>query len=406
MKPKYFYLTLVIAVAAFLAFNAFTSEEGNKKGNRNEKIIKFSHRVHAELTDCQSCHSKAAESKSLGNDLFPSHPDCASCHDVEDKDNCKMCHYEGVYESLTPKKSNLIFNHSFHISKEKLDCKKCHQGLEEVDYGYKAKMAVPPMSLCNDCHNNFKGIASNQCEACHISTVNLIPASHQTVDFRRTHKFAAQKDNANCNMCHDNSSCQECHVATNVLTEKNTPTDFYTPYVPSNSPLSNGAKKQQITRVHDLNYVYTHGIDLKGKTTECQTCHETESFCVPCHNDRQADFNLAGVMPASHKVPNFVTIGGYGSGGGEHARQARRDIESCQSCHDVQGSDPNCIQCHIDNDGIKGTNPKTHPNNFMRDVHGDWHDSQGSVCYNCHTSASPSSQPGVGFCGYCHTNKH
>jgi len=38
----------------------------------------------------------------------------------------------------------------------------------------------------------------------------------------------------------------------------------------------------------------------------------------------------------------------------------------------------------------------------MKDEKGDWHNDQSSVCYNCHTSFLPQSQPGLGFCGYCH----
>jgi len=84
---------------------------------------------------------------------------------------------------------------------------------------------------------------------------------------------------------------------------------------------------------------------------------------------------------------------------------ARRDIENCSSCHDVQGADQNCILCHVDNDGVKGTNPKTHARNFGRDFDkGDWHSDRGSVCYSCHTDANarPGGIKGVGFCGYCH----
>lgn len=407
MKPKYFYIVLFIAAASFLAFNAFTSEEGGKAAvKRNEKIIKFSHKFHAEnagVTECQTCHAKVPASKAIGDELFPTHEECKACHDTENSDECKKCHYDEVFEPIKPSRTDIMFDHSFHTGKQNLTCEKCHEGVMTVDYGSEAPQGHPAMATCNSCHSNFKGAATNQCEACHVSTVNLIPASHKTADFRKTHKFDAEKSNANCAMCHDNSSCQECHVATTMLTEKNTAADFYTPYSPSNFQ-TDGARKQQITKVHDLNYVYTHGIDLKGATTECQTCHQTETFCVPCHNDRKADFSLAGVTPASHRMPNFVSLG-VGSGGGEHARDAKRDIESCQSCHDTQGGDPTCITCHLDSDGIKGTNPKTHAFNFMRDNHGDWHSSAGSLCYNCHVSASPNSQPGLGFCGYCHGKK-
>ena len=70
-----------------------------------------------------------------------------------------------------------------------------------------------------------------------------------------------------------------------------------------------------------------------------------------------------------------------------------------------QGADPTCLTCHVDNDGIKGTNPKTHPGGFMKDAHGDWHSDPGSVCFNCHVGASPQSPSGIGFCGYCHGSK-
>jgi hypothetical protein len=202
-------------------------------------------------------------------------------------------------------------------------------------------------------------------------------------------------------MCHDNvtNSCDECHVASNVITEINLPNDFYQPYV--SKQFSDGPQKQQITKVHELNYRFTHGIDAKGQTSECQSCHEVETFCSSCHQSEGGDFAMGGIVPTSHLKTNFFTLG-VGSGGGEHAILAKRDIERCVSCHDVQGADPTCITCHLDNDGNKGSDPKTHALGYMSELKGDWHDSQGSICYNCHTSQTPSSPAGIGFCGYCH----
>ena len=42
---------------------------------------------------------------------------------------------------------------------------------------------------------------------------------------------------------------------------------------------------------------------------------------------------------------------------------------------------------------------------FMADEKGIWHDTQGAICYTCHTdnNAKPNGIRGVGFCGYCHT---
>lgn len=394
MKIKYIYLFFFFVILGFLGISAFTSNPGDEKIPN----IKFSHSLHIEITDCASCHTAVIESTELKSGLLPNHENCSVCHDVEDEKTCTTCHLNGNYEAFEEKESKVYFNHSFHLNDQKLQCDNCHKGFADVDYSFQAAQPFPIMENCYSCHNG-KSVAANSCESCHISTVNLIPQNHKVADFSRSHKFDASALNANCVMCHDNSSCQECHVGTTMITEANNPVDFYQPYVPNN--FTDGVKQQQITRVHELNYRFIHGIDSKGKTSECQTCHQVETFCSECHQSESSDFAFSGIVPTSHLKSNFITIG-VGTGGGEHSILARRDIESCVSCHDVQGADPTCITCHTDTDGIKGTNPKTHPSGFMSDTHGDWHDSPASVCYNCHTTASPSTPAGVGFCGYCH----
>ncbi len=401
MKPKYVYLLISVFIVAFLAVAASTGQDENEKPKTNKELIKFSHKLHLESVDCVDCHTKVPESTSLDAQLLPDMETCGQCHDVEDENNCKMCHYEDVQEPLIQKKSEVVFNHKFHITEQKMECTTCHKGLDKVDYGFESAEVFPSMSTCYTCHNNQSVATDNVCESCHISTANLKPQDHKQVSFMDTHKFAAKSPNAQCQMCHDDNFCETCHVSTRIITEKNTADDFYVPYSPHK--FTDDAKKQQITRVHSLDYVYTHGIDLKGKTSECQTCHETETFCAECHSSKGGDFASEGIEPTSHLMPNFVTIG-VGSGGGQHATLARRDIENCASCHDVQGADPNCITCHVDNDGIQGTNPKTHPANYMRGEEGDWHTDAASLCFTCHTDANarPGGVRGIGFCGYCH----
>jgi hypothetical protein len=400
MKIKFIYLPLSLLILAFLTVAAIDADKGNEPRKTNKDIIKFSHELHSEVTDCASCHTNVASSTKLNDRLLPEKDVCATCHDVEDTDNCQMCHYEDVFEPLIQTKSSLIFNHSFHINDQKMECAACHKGLDGVDYGFESVSVNPPMSSCITCHNN-KSVAVNDCEVCHISTVNLIPDDHQQVGFFKAHKFKATAMDSNCEMCHDNSFCEACHVSTTMMTETNTESDFYVPYSPHK--FTDDAKMQQITRVHDLNYRFSHGIDANTKSAECQTCHQVETFCAECHNNGGGDYALKGTMPASHTKPNFVTIG-VGTGGGQHAILAKRDIESCSSCHDLQGADPNCVLCHVDNDGVKGTNPKTHVSGFMNGSDGDWHSDFNSVCYSCHTDANarPDGIKGVGFCGYCH----
>lgn len=398
MKLAYIYLIVLCAATGFLLFTAFSSSEKNPAPKSNEAVIKFSHSVHAEIASCESCHAKVTTSKSLSDRLMPDHDSCVECHDVSDDTQCVTCHYENVYEPLIQTAAALSFDHNFHTDKQKMECESCHKGLADVAYGFQAVQPNPLMENCYTCHNDVT-IASNACESCHISTVGLIPQSHINSNFAKAHKFEANAFDANCVMCHDNNSCESCHVGTTMITETNSAKNFYQPYSPRN--FVDGAKQQQLTRVHELNYRFVHSIDARGRTSDCQTCHQVETFCATCHQAEGGDYALGGIVPASHLLPNFKTPV-VGSGGGEHAVLAKRNIESCVSCHDVQGGDPTCITCHFDYDGIKGTNPKTHPTNFMKDTRGDWHDTAGSICYNCHSSSSPSSNKNFGFCSYCH----
>ena len=397
MKIKLFYSLVFLTSFSFL-FIASKGRNNYSFENEEEIKIKFSHSVHAELVDCKTCHNAVLQSVSLSDNLFPNHDNCSSCHEVNNVNECSTCHIGDSYEKIDRKKSELIFNHKYHIEEQKMECESCHKGLTEVDYSWQAVSANPKMENCYSCHNDIS-VASNACESCHISTANLIPQNHKNVRFINTHKFSAQMAGANCIMCHDNNSCQECHIATNVITEVNLRNDFYQPYY--SSDFIDGSKQQSIRRVHELNYRFTHGFDSKGKTAECQSCHQIETFCASCHTAENTDFAYSGIMPATHLKPNFFTIG-VGTGGGLHASLAKKDIERCTSCHDVNGSDAVCITCHLDSDGIKGTNPKTHIAGFMKNEKGDWHDSQGSICYNCHTSANPNSPKSSGFCNYCH----
>ncbi|MBN1301523.1 MAG: cytochrome c3 family protein [Melioribacteraceae bacterium] len=399
MKTKVFYISLFAALTALWFAGSVNSIADDLKSNKN--IIKFSHQLHTELeVGCADCHTGVPESTALSDRLLPEKDICAGCHDVEDDESCNTCHYEDTYEPFVSEPSKLIFSHQFHVTESEMECQACHKGLEEVDYSTDLTSANPSMMICYQCHND-QSVAVNVCESCHIATSDLTPESHKTANFFRNHKFSSNHPDAECAMCHDNSFCEDCHVATTALDVNNTALDFYTPYSPHR--IIDGAKQQQITRVHDLNYRFTHGMDLKGKSFECSTCHQTEIFCAECHNPPSSgDYALGGIMPQSHSNPNFFTYG-VGSGGGLHAELARRDIERCASCHDTQGADPSCILCHSDPDGIRGNNSRTHKLGFMKNINGDWHGDTGAVCYDCHTDPfALNQQAGQGFCGYCH----
>ena len=399
MKTKYLHITLISVLAIFIGITAFRFDEGDGP-QKHKQLIKFSHKFHLEnYVDCVDCHTAVPDATNLNDSLLPTMDDCGECHDIEDEDNCNKCHYKDIQEEFPEeKKSEVKFNHKFHLDNQKLKCTDCHTGLDKVDYAQDVPTALPSMESCTTCHTS-QGPAPIECSNCHISTANLMPEDHKVADFIRVHKFEAKSNGEKCETCHSNNFCENCHAATVGITESNSKTDFYTPYSPYK--FKDDVKQQQITFKHDLNYVYNHGVDARLHKDQCQTCHQTETFCAKCHSaDGQGDYALGGVVPFSHTQPNFTTVG-VGSGGGLHAQLAQKDIESCAACHDVEGGDANCVLCHNDSDGIKGTNPQTHPAGFMQDTHGDWHNDDGSVCFNCHTSTHT---PGVGFCGYCHSS--
>ncbi len=404
MKIKHIYIGFSLCCLTFLLLTAFMVKPAANLEHHSgpAQKIKFSHKFHKDLIECAVCHSNISESSSLNEKLFPRHEDCASCHDVTDQKNCNFCHFGDIREKLQFNNTKFIFSHKNHIA-QKQECKNCHSGIEESEYLAEGVHFKPKMAVCYTCHNEG-GIAPNACETCHASLVNLKPQNHLVNNYLRFHKYQALSPSANCVMCHTTSSCNDCHSATSMMTENNTKFNFSTPY--STSMSTYGTAQQKVTRVHDLGFRLSHAIEARSKSKECTTCHETAAFCSECHRSNKEDFSFGGLFPASHTKPTFMIIG-VGSGGGDHATLARRDIESCASCHDAQGNDPACIKCHFDNDGIKGNNPKTHKSGFMRSNEGDWHTNSGSICYSCHTdpNAHPGGTPGVGFCNYCHGKK-
>jgi len=389
LKIFAFYLLIVLLVPISFVFVAFSnSEKSDKSEFYGDNIkqwmnIKFSHQFHAENVgaECTDCHSDALKSEDASDFLLPKMSTCYNCHD-EKSTPCEYCHRD--LEKLVPYEApvrKIIFSHKFHIENQKMKCLDCHSGSDKVEYA--TPEHLPSMESCFSCHNSRT--ATNECEACHKETVSILPSSHKVADFKTDHKkfVRAGGSENNCINCHSDDFCQQCHDATNLFT-----------------PQTSGKQQLVLQRVHDLNYRYTHGIEAKAKSNDCYVCHDRQTFCTSCHISG-ADITSGSVKPEWHRGNDFVTIG-VGTGGGRHAKLAKRDIEMCMSCHDTEGADPTCVICHVDRNPGLGNDPKTHPKNYMKDVEGDWHTDDGSVCFTCHINTR---KAGVGFCGYCHGQK-
>lgn len=365
----------------------------------SSQYIKFSHAFHVGQSGiaCADCH-KAADSEKASDNLRPGHDNCTSCHEEQIGNNCGYCHKDPDNIQAVPvQPRTIVFSHKRHVSMKNVECATCHAGLDKVEYAGPANM--PAMATCNTCHDDVR--ASAVCSACHTTVADLIPWSHRAADFRREHRQRTRIGGleVGCASCHTDNFCADCHSSAGLLNAGTR--DLMSDPMPRGTP-SATPKDLRLQMAHGLNYRFTHGIDARAKSSECATCHSTQEFCVQCHaaggNVTQGSFK-----PSWHFGPDFTRLG-VGSGGGRHADLARRDIEDCMTCHDLEGSDPTCMQCHMDADGIRGTDPKTHPAGFHSGDEGPWHSDSGATCFSCHTdmNAHPGGRKGVGFCGYCH----
>jgi hypothetical protein len=424
MNINKFYISLIIVCSLALSLFSIGAKIQNVSRSDGKtdrsKIIIFSHKFHISSgVDCVDCHRAAKESQNSGDNLLPKMADCYTCHD-EKSTPCEKCHPKGAEAvPFDNPKRDIAYSHKFHIETAKLECTGCHQNLDTVDYSYQAEKGMPSMDICLGCHNNGFGkskteiqninksglAAPKNCEICHNDLTNIRPKTHSQPDFTKLHGRMVRigKFDNDCQTCHTESYCQTCHNGSPLLALKdviaNKSSDLSTK--PENS---DDSKKMVLQNVHSLNYILTHGFDARSKKTECYTCHDEQRFCNDCHSGKEEGVR---VKPKWHTSAGFTTIG-RGSSGGVHAVYAKREIETCAGCHDTQGNDPICTMCHVDPDGIKGTNPKTHDSNFGSSAgHGIWHEDDGAICFNCHIDVSAKTRKvGYGFCGYCHGKKN
>ncbi len=357
----------------------------------------FSHDLHVndEEIDCLDCHpSDGIETSQYASDrLLPDEEACMMCHDDWKEDgNCESCHQgtQTITSRIIPA-ANFLFSHKNHLDDNRFECAVCHNDM----VGIENLPPLPQMSDCVSCHLDQQ--ETTDCYDCHESNQIIRPKNH-TWNWVQDHGIAAMSASNDCLECHVQISCDDCHSGSKLATDNfklSNPVSIYRKDLQGS--------KQLIDRVHDLNYVYFHGIDANTKSYECGTCHEVQTFCVDCHQNEselilnKPDFH-GGLDWGAVSYPNGTNFSNSIDGGG-HAELARMDIERCQACHDIEGADPSCVRCHIDVDGIRFTDPQTHLPGFMSDAEeGDWHENESSLCYVCHTKESE----GQGFCAYCH----
>ena len=150
-------LTKMIASAAI--------DLGRTKDYAPDQPIKFSHKIHAgdNRIDCKYCHHTAEFSKSAG---IPSMQLCLNCHVlVREGSHSGKFEISKVIEANETNKPvewvrihNLpdfvFFSHAQHVGIAKVDCKKCHGPVAEMNI--MRQYSDLSMGWCINCHRETK----------------------------------------------------------------------------------------------------------------------------------------------------------------------------------------------------------------------------------------------------------
>lgn len=334
--------TLVIA-AVLVAVTAGTIASYEPAMPAGERSVKFSHPKHVAERGiaCADCHTAVTESKLSSDRLIPGHESCQTCHEEQVNNDCAYCHTnpDDIRPSVLPAR-DLVFSHETHAKTGAIACETCHGSPAADAEG--AGVRIPEMAMCVDCHSTGK--ASVECGTCHGDFARLIPADHLVSGFAKEHDRPVRVGamDVSCATCHRESFCQECHTGDQLRGFGGTRGLMTAPG--ARMSLKDSPDALRLQSAHDLNYRYTHAVDARARTIDCSTCHDARTFCAECH-ETGGIVTEGKIKPQSHFEAGFVAIGA-GSGGGRHAEMGRRDIESCVSCHDVEGKDPSCMLCH------------------------------------------------------------
>ncbi|WP_429885292.1 cytochrome c3 family protein [Geoalkalibacter halelectricus] len=258
------------------------------------------------------------------------------------------------------------FDHRAHLEDyfPGISCDACH--LPD------APSIIPDKAVCLDCHDPEYG---------EMTTLGAIK-THGPV-WALNHRSEAKSGAMDCAACHQQSFCLDCHKAG---------------FADEQGDFGNA-----MINVHSSDFHITHPIAARTNQQLCASCHES-SFCMDCHADfrgrtgraggpshtRTFGLGFNGDIDAIHAgmtagtncdschlqgsvAPNFHDWSV------NHAREARRNLATCQACH-PQGDV--CLSCHSAKGGAVGFNP-----------HGKgWDDrknrldraSNGKTCRICH----------------------
>lgn len=270
-------------------------------------------------------------------------------------------------------RSQLNFNHMFHVEEVGAACEDCH--IVAASSHHADDNLYPGMAQCAECHDVED---KSQCTTCHSNPDNVVEASgvHDNYDFfEHSHHVDA---GVNCEECHAEvmkstqwtsdlksfplmDDCISCHR------EKGQTLECASCHQ-GNHPQPGDEAFQNWTRTHGLEAAFNpekfqsyfelgycedchQGLNLKGEVHQtgwlfvhgdeaafggdCFVCHEDRANCSSCHR---------AMLPVPHLLgdPSFANE----ETGGTHKEDAEAFLEACITCHDMGQTEPTCARCH------------------------------------------------------------
>ncbi len=245
-----------------------------------------------------------------------------------------------------------------------------------------AKPAAPapyaPATSGKQSHKDYAGMEIKECSSCHKGE-GVVP--NHGAYWMREHRLPAGKPEKNCKDCHNQQYCLDCHTGGGIDADLKV-ANAGVNYVPHS---------------HRTDFREIHPLKALDNPQTCRRCHDAR-FCADCHSKfrgedlmvlshRRAwsDLKTAPLGPA-HSTFTVNQCQTCHPGGvlpkhvwsADHAREARRNLQACQTCHSDGAV---CQTCHSARRGLM-INP--HPRNWdaVKDKYRS--KSGGRSCIVCH----------------------
>lgn len=323
--------------------------------------IRFSHASHLRAGQaCLQCHERAANPASdparTRGVALPAQAVCLGCHERPAERECAYCHTEPrAPRSYPPRDRELVFDHGPHVARERGGCVSCHATEADPRSVRRFEPAIPTMSACADrCHGD--AMRALNCSLCHTSLARYgaesVSLARHGPGFARHHGAEARAGGGLCAQCHDPSFCSRCHTPT------------------AGAPLAD-FEPTAVARdfVHRGDFQARHADEARLTQNTCVRCHGVDA-CDACHRTSGVGGSVG--PRGAHPVGWLDPLSPRG-----HAREARRNILACASCHESDAA-TTCAPCHR----VGGAAGNPHPPGFSAGFDPSIH----AVCLVCHAA--------------------